>query len=52
MKPFFIADWSRALFVHYAVDPAVLQPLVPLPLDLRDGHAYVSLVAFTMRGLR
>jgi uncharacterized protein YqjF (DUF2071 family) len=52
MKPLFIADWDRALFVHYEVDPAVLQPQVPLPLDLRDGHAYVSLVAFTMRGLR
>ncbi len=51
-RPLFVSDWSRALFVHYAVDPAVLQPLVPLPLDLRDGHAYVSLVAFTMRGLR
>ncbi len=40
------------MFVHYEVDPAVLQPQVPLPLDVRGGHGFVSLVAFTMRGLR
>ena len=51
-RPLLVSDWVRALFVHYEVDPAVLQPQVPLPLDVRDGHAYVSLVAFTMRGLR
>ena len=48
----FVSDWVRALFVHYQVDPAVLQDQIPLPLDVRDGRAYVSLVAFTMRGLR
>ncbi len=52
MNPLFVADWVRALFVHYRVDPGVLQTQIPLPLDLRDGDAYVSLVAFTMRGLR
>lgn len=52
MKALFVADWVRALFVHYRVDPAILQPQVPLPLDVRDGDAWVSLVAFTMRGLR
>ena len=52
MKPLFEADWVRALFVHYRVDADVLQPQIPMPLDVRDGHAYVSLVAFTMRGLR
>lgn len=38
--------------LHYEVPPEKLQPFVPFPLDLRDGKAYVSLVAFTMRGLR
>ncbi len=31
MKPLFKADWVRALFVHYRVDPGVLQAQVPLP---------------------
>jgi uncharacterized protein YqjF (DUF2071 family) len=48
----FVADWVRALFLHYAVPPAALQPFVPFPLDLRDGSAWVSLVSFTMVGMR
>jgi len=51
-RPFCLADWSRVLFVHYAVDPAVLQPHVPFPLDLFNGRAYVSLVAFTQENVR
>jgi uncharacterized protein YqjF (DUF2071 family) len=50
--PLFRADWREVLFVHFRVDPAVLQPLVPLELDLYEGHAYVSLVAFTQARLR
>jgi uncharacterized protein YqjF (DUF2071 family) len=38
--------------LHYEVPPERLQPYVPFPLDVRDGKAYVSLVAFMMRGLR
>src|SRR5205085_2900728 len=33
-------------------DPAALRPFVPFPLEVRDGRAYVSLVAFTMRDLK
>lgn len=51
-EPLFFSDWLRAVFIHYEVEPEVLQPFVPFPLDLRDGKAYISLVAFTMRGLR
>ncbi|HVY71639.1 MAG TPA: DUF2071 domain-containing protein [Verrucomicrobiae bacterium] len=50
--PLFVADWERALFVHFAVPLAALQPHVPFALDERDGEAHVSLVAFTMRRLR
>lgn len=46
------ADWVDATFVHFAVEPRELQPRVPLPLDVLDGRAYVSLVAFTQRRLR
>jgi uncharacterized protein YqjF (DUF2071 family) len=51
-EPLFYADWDRALFLHYEVDPESLQKEVPFPLDLREGRAYVSVVAFTMRGMR
>ena len=51
-EPLFLATWDRAMFLHYEVDPAILQGSVPFALDLRDGRAYVSLVAFTMRRLR
>src|SRR5687767_4543762 len=51
-RPLFLADWTDVLFVHFAVDPAVLQPHVPFALDLFRGRAYVSLVAFTQRNLR
>jgi len=51
-EPLLYADWLRVLFIHFEVDAAVLQREVPFPLDLRKGRAYVSLVAFTMRGMR
>ena len=51
-EPMFYARWDRAVFIHYAVDPAILQREVPFELDLREGRAYVSLVAFTLAGMR
>jgi uncharacterized protein YqjF (DUF2071 family) len=51
-EPLFLADWLRPVFIHYEVTAAELQPSVPFELDLREGKAYVSLVAFTMRGMR
>ena len=51
-EPLFFADWERAIFIHYETDSEVLQREVPFELDLREGRAYLSLVAFTMRGLR
>ena len=50
--PWFRADWRDVLFVHYAIDPALLQPHVPFPLDLYAGKAWVSLVAFTQHRMR
>src|SRR5687767_7121206 len=47
-----VADWAPAVFIHYAVEPDALRPLVPFPLDLYDGRAYVSVVAFVQRHLR
>jgi uncharacterized protein YqjF (DUF2071 family) len=51
-EPLFIADWLRTLMIHYEVDPAALQQLVPFQLDLKDGRAFVSAVAFTLSGMR
>jgi len=51
-EPLFYASWDRAVFIHYEADPDVLQRNVPFPLDLHDGRAFVSLVAFTMRRMR
>ena len=51
-RPLFRAGWTDVLMIHYAVDPRVLQPQVPVELDLFDGRAWVSLVVFTLDRLR
>ena len=51
-EPLFIADWDRVLMIHYEVDPVRLQRVVPFALDLHEDRAFVSLVAFTLRGMR
>jgi uncharacterized protein YqjF (DUF2071 family) len=51
-EPLLLADWLRPVFIHYEVRAPILQRDVPFALDLRDGKAYVSLVAFTMRRMR
>jgi uncharacterized protein YqjF (DUF2071 family) len=51
-EPMFYARWDRAVFIHYASDPTTLQPDVPFELDLREGRAYVSIVAFTLSRMR
>jgi len=45
---FLRAEWRRLCLVTYAVEPERLKPHLPpgLELDLRDGKAFVSLVAF------
>ncbi|HWE93110.1 MAG TPA: DUF2071 domain-containing protein [Tepidisphaeraceae bacterium] len=47
-----VADWDDVAFVHFAIPPELLRPLVPFELDLFVGQAFVSLVAFTQRRLR
>ena len=51
-EPMFYARWDRAVFIHYEADPIVLQRDVPFELDLRDGRAFVSIVAFTLSQMR
>jgi uncharacterized protein YqjF (DUF2071 family) len=52
MKSLFVADWVEVVFLHFAVAPRHVRPLLPLELDLFDGDAYVTLVAFTQCRLR
>jgi len=46
--PFLTARWSNLCLITYPVPLALLEPRLPpgLSLDLRDGQAFVSLVAF------
>ena len=51
-EPLLIAAWHDALMIHFEVDAAALQRDVPFELDLWNGMAFISLVAFTMRDMR
>lgn len=44
-------DWCELTFLHWAVDPADVAPLLPRGVhpDLLDGVTYVGLVPFRMR---
>lgn len=51
-EPLLLADWMGVVFIHYEVPAAELQSQVPFQIDLFDGKAYASLVAFTMQRMR
>jgi hypothetical protein len=40
--------WRDVLFLHWPVEPRVLQPFVPLELDLFEGRAWLGVVPFRM----
>jgi uncharacterized protein YqjF (DUF2071 family) len=50
-EPLFVAGWHQILMIHFEVDAQALQREVPFQLDLFGGRAFVSTVAFTMRGM-
>jgi uncharacterized protein YqjF (DUF2071 family) len=52
VRPMFLADWTGALFIHFRADRRLLSRVVPFELDLHDGDAFFSLVAFTQSRLR
>lgn len=50
-KPWvYYQEWNNALFLHFKVPEAVLEPSIPqgLTLDSFESSCWVSLVAFTM----
>lgn len=51
-EPLFYANWENAVFIHFEIEPDILQGCVPYQLDLYHGRAFVSLVAFEMSGMR
>jgi uncharacterized protein YqjF (DUF2071 family) len=51
-EPLFIADWTGVVMIHLEVDARELQRVTPFQLDLWNGRAFVTLVAFTLRGMR
>ncbi len=50
----FAQHWRDLTMLHWAVDPAVVAPLLPRGTepDLLDGRTYVGLVPFVMAGVR
>lgn len=50
----FYQEWVDVIFLHYQVDLVGLRSMVPeeLELDLFEGNAWVSVVAFTMQNVR
>jgi uncharacterized protein len=46
--------WLDLLFAHWPVEPRLLEPVVPpqLPLDVRDGSAWIGVTPFRVEGLR
>lgn len=47
-------EWNHALFLHWQVDAGDLTPFLPkgIELDLHQGGAWVSMVAFRMERIR
>src|SRR5437870_602127 len=45
--------WSKLLFAHWSLPPAVLRPLIPaaLEVDTFDGAAWLGVVPFRMSGI-
>lgn len=50
----FYQEWNRSLFLHWPVDPDALREVIPAgtELDLYEGKAWISVVAFTMQKIR
>jgi uncharacterized protein YqjF (DUF2071 family) len=46
--------WNDLLFAHWAVEPAALERVLPAGVepDVRDGRAWIAVVAFEMTGTR
>lgn len=50
-EPLFIGDWLNVVMIHLEVAAGALQAVTPFTLDLWERRAFVTLVAFTLRGM-
>lgn len=52
-RPWLVQSWRDLTFLHWAVPPAVVAPLLPAGTtpDTLDGATYVGLIGFRMVGL-
>src|SRR5207253_7946885 len=52
--PLMHQNWGKLLFMHWAIDPEILRPLIPsqLSIDTFDGKAWIGIIPFTMWGIR
>jgi hypothetical protein len=53
-RTFLTAEWNHLVMLNYAVDPALLAPLVPAgtELDFFAGKTYISLIGFLFNRTR
>ncbi len=53
-KELMFQSWRNLLFVHWIVDPGLVQAKLPqgLTVDCFDGNAYLGVVPFAMRNIR
>lgn len=52
MKWIIEQEWKHVFFIHYEIDPVLIQHLVPFKLDLYGNKAIISIVPFLMEGIR
>ncbi len=52
--PLMHQSWGKLLFMHWRIEPALLRPLIPDPLEIDtfDGSAWIAVVPFTMWDIR
>ncbi|MEV6342592.1 DUF2071 domain-containing protein [Actinoplanes sp. NPDC051851] len=52
-RPLLHQRWTDLAFLHWAADPALVEPLLPAGTrpDLLDGVTYVGLIGFRMEGV-
>ena len=53
-QPVMHQKWGKLLFMHWRVDPALLRPLIPAPLEIDtfEDSAWIAIVPFTMWDIR
>jgi uncharacterized protein YqjF (DUF2071 family) len=53
-SPVMYQTWGKLLFMHWAIDPQLLRPLIPrqLEIDTYDNKAWLGITPFTMWNVR